>query len=56
MISMPADIGRQSKHAADWLDKRKERGPSPVLARAKKQMEELEVVWADALPCRRRSP
>ena len=43
MISVPADIAGQSKHAADWLDGRKEQGPSPVLARAKRQMEELEV-------------
>ena len=48
MISVPADIGGQSKHAADWLDGRKEQGPSPVLARAKRQMEELEMDWADA--------
>ena len=48
MISVPADIAGQSKHAADWLDGRKEQGPSPVLARAKRQMEELEVDWADA--------
>ena len=48
MISVPADITGQSKHAADWLDGRKEQGPSPVLARAKRQMEELEVDWADA--------
>ena len=43
MISVPADIAGQSKHAADWPDGRKEQGPSPVLARAKRQMEELEV-------------
>ena len=48
MISVPADIARQSKHAADWLDGRKEQGPSPVLARAKRQLEELEVDWANA--------
>ena len=48
MISVPADIAGQSEHAADWLDGRKEQGPSPVLARAKRQMEELEVDWADA--------
>ena len=48
MISVPADIAGQSKHAADWLDGRKEQGPSPVLARAKRQIEELEVDWADA--------
>ena len=48
MISVPADIAGQSKHAADWLDRRKEQGSSPVLARAKRQMEELEVDWADA--------
>ena len=48
MISVPADISGQSKHAADWLDGRKEQGPSPVLARAKRQLEELEVDWADA--------
>ena len=48
MISVPADIAGQSKHAADWLDGRKEQGPSPVLARAKRQLEELEVTWADA--------
>ena len=48
MISVPADIAGRSKHAADWLDGRKEQGPSPVLARAKRQMEELEVDWADA--------
>ena len=48
MISVPADIAGQSKHAADWLDGRKEQGPSPVLARAKRQMEELEVDWANA--------
>ena len=48
MISVPADIAGQSKNAADWLDGRKEQGPSPVLARAKRQMEELEVDWADA--------
>ena len=39
---------RASKHAADWLDGRKEQGPSPVLARAKRQMEEVEVHRADA--------
>ena len=48
MISVPADIAGQSKHAADWLDGRKEQSPSPVLARAKRQLEELEVDWADA--------
>ena len=48
MISVPADIAGQSKHAADWLDGRKEQGPSPVLARAKRQLEELEVDRADA--------
>ena len=48
MISVPADIAGQSKHAADWLDGRKEQGPSPVLARAKRQLEELEMDWADA--------
>ena len=48
MNSVPADIAGQSKHAADWLDGRKEQGPSPVLARAKRQLEELEVDWADA--------
>ena len=48
MISVPADIARQSKHAADWLEGRKEQGPSPVLARAKRQMEEPAVDWADA--------
>ena len=48
MISVPADIAGQSKHAADWLDGWKEQGPSPVLARAKRQMEQLEVDWADA--------
>ena len=48
MISVPADIAGQSKHAADWLDGRKEQGPSPVLAQAKRQLEELEVDWADA--------
>ena len=48
MISVPADIAGQSKHAADWLDGPKEQGPSPVLARAKRQMEELEVNWADS--------
>ena len=46
MINVPADIAGQSKHAADWLDGRKEQGPSPVLARARRQMEELEVDWA----------
>ena len=30
MISVPADIAGQSKHAADWLDGRKEQGPSPA--------------------------
>ena len=30
MISVPADIAGQSKHAADWLDGQKEQGPSPV--------------------------
>ena len=34
MISVPADVAGQSKHAADWLDGRKEQGPSTVLARA----------------------
>ena len=48
MISVPADIAGQSKHAADWLDGRKEQNPSPVLAQAKRQMVELEVDWADA--------
>ena len=48
MISVPADIAGQSKHAANWLDGRKEQGPTLVLARAKRQMEELEVDWADA--------
>ena len=48
MISVPADIAGQSKHAADWLDGRKEQGPSPVLARAKRQLEEMEMDWADA--------
>ena len=48
IISVPADIAGQSKHAADWLDGRKEQGLSSVLARAKLQMEELEVDWADA--------
>ena len=48
MISVPANIAGQSKHAANWLDGRKEQGPSPVLARAKGQMEELEVDWANA--------
>ena len=48
MISVPADIAGQSKHAADWLDGRKEQGPSPVLAWARRQLEELEVDWADA--------
>ena len=48
MISVPADIAGQSKHAADWLDERKEQGPSSVMARAKRQLEELEVDWADA--------
>ena len=48
MISVPADFAGQSKHAADWLDGRKEQGPSPALARAKRQLEELEVDWADA--------
>ena len=48
MISVPADIAGQSKHVADWLDGRKAQGPSPVLARAKRQLEELEVDWADA--------
>ena len=52
MISVPADIAGQSKHAADWLDGRKEQGPSRVLAQAKRQLEELEVdcqcQWADA--------
>ena len=48
MISVPADISGQSKHAADWLDGRKEQGPSVMVARAKRQMEELEVDWADA--------
>ena len=48
MISVPADIAGQSKHAADWLDGWKEQGPSPVLARAKRQLEELEVHGADA--------
>ena len=48
MISVPADIAGQSKHAADWLDGRNDQGPSPVLARAKRQMEELEVDWANA--------
>ena len=48
IISVPADIAGQSKHAADWLDGRKEQGPCLVLARAKRQMEELEVDWADA--------
>ena len=37
MISVPAKIAGQSKHAADWLDRRKEQGPSPVLARAKRE-------------------
>ena len=48
MISVPADIAGESKDAADWLDGQKEQGPTPVLARAKRQMEELEVDWADA--------
>ena len=48
MINVPTEIAGQSKHAAEWLDGRKEQGPSPVLARAKRQMEELEVDWADA--------
>ena len=48
MISVPAYIAGQSKHAADWLDGRKEQGPSPVLARAERQLEELEMAWADA--------
>ena len=48
MINVPADIAGQSKHAAGWLDGRKEQGPSPVLARAQRQMEELDVDWADA--------
>ena len=48
MISVPADIAGQPKHAAEWLYGRKEQGPSPVLARAKRQMEELEVDWVDA--------
>ena len=47
-FSVPADIAGQSKRAADWLDGRKEQGPSPVLARAKRQPEELEMDWADA--------
>ena len=47
-MSVPADIAGQSKHAADWLHGRKEQGPSPVLARGKRQMEELVVDWADA--------
>ena len=46
MITVPADIAGQSEHATDWLDGRKEQGPSPVLARAKRQLEELEVDWA----------
>ena len=50
MISVPADIAGQSKHAADWLDGRKEQGPSPVLTRAKRQLEELEVADAFAVP------
>ena len=48
MISVPADIAGQSKHAADWLDGRKEQCPSSVLAWAKRQLEELEVDWGDA--------
>ena len=48
MISVPAHIAGQSKHPADWLHGRKEQGPSPVLARAKRELEELEVDWADA--------
>ena len=48
MISVPADIAGRSRHAADWLDGWKEQGPSPVMARAKRMMEELEVDWADA--------
>ena len=48
MICVPADIAGQSKHAAAWLDGRKEQGPSPVLARANRQLEELEMDWADA--------
>ena len=56
MISVPADIAGQSKHPADWLDGRKEQGPSPVLARAKRQMEELEMDWPTPSPCRRRIP
>ena len=47
MISVPADIAGQSKHAADWHGGRKGQGLSLVLARAKRQMEELEVDWAD---------
>ena len=39
---------RAVQACADWLDGRKEQGPSLVLARAKRQMEELEVDWADA--------
>ena len=33
MISVPTDIAGQSKHSADWLDGRKEQGPSRLLAR-----------------------
>ena len=47
MISVRADIAGQSQHAADWLHGWKEQGPSPVLAQAKRQMEELEVDWAN---------
>ena len=36
MISVPADIAGQAKHAADWLDGRKEQGPSPVLERRRR--------------------
>ena len=48
MFSVPADIAGHSKHATDWLDGRKEQGPSPVPARAERKMEGLEVDWADA--------
>ena len=56
MISVPADIARQSKHAANWLDGRKEQGPSPVLVRAKRQLEEGRWTGPTPLPCRRRNP
>ena len=41
--------GTMFDEGALWApDRRKEQGPSPVLARAKRHMEEPEVDWADA--------